>query len=109
MIRIVTTHYRYKRPPKKRANATTIEGPMIVRAKKPRPSKRIGMAGTQPTVPIEKQTPANDDRKSAIVTARKPGKRYIDVPEMTPEEHKRRGDTADVLFREMKRRIAKKR
>jgi hypothetical protein len=25
---------------------------------------------------------------------------------MTPEEHKRRGDTADALFREMKRQIA---
>jgi len=26
---------------------------------------------------------------------------------MTPEEHQRRGDTADALFREMKRRIGK--
>jgi hypothetical protein len=25
---------------------------------------------------------------------------------MTPEEHKRRGDAADALFREMKRQIA---
>jgi len=31
-------------------------------------------------------------------------------PEMptTPEEHQRRGDTAEALFREMKRRIAAK-
>ena len=29
-----------------------------------------------------------------------------DVPDMTPEEHKRRGDAADALFREMKRQIA---
>jgi hypothetical protein len=27
---------------------------------------------------------------------------------MTPEEHKRRGDAADALFREMKRQIAEK-
>jgi len=27
---------------------------------------------------------------------------------MTPEEHKRRGDAADALFREIKQRIAKK-
>jgi hypothetical protein len=27
---------------------------------------------------------------------------------MTPEEHKRRGDAADALFREMKRQIAVK-
>jgi hypothetical protein len=31
-----------------------------------------------------------------------------DVPDMTPEEHKRRGDAADALFREMKRQIADK-
>ena len=30
------------------------------------------------------------------------------VPDMTPEEHKRRGDGADAMFREMKRRIAEK-
>jgi hypothetical protein len=52
--------------------------------------------------------PANDDgpRKSAIVTARKPQAWRSGVPDMTPEEHKRRGDAADALFREMKRRIA---
>jgi hypothetical protein len=27
---------------------------------------------------------------------------------MTPEEHKRRGDAADALFREIKRQIAEK-
>jgi len=27
---------------------------------------------------------------------------------MTPEEHRRRGDAADALFREMKRQIAEK-
>jgi hypothetical protein len=32
-----------------------------------------------------------------------------DVPDLTPEEHRRRGDLADALFREMKRRIAKRR
>ena len=31
-----------------------------------------------------------------------------DVPDMTPEEHKRRGDAADALFREMKRQITEK-
>jgi hypothetical protein len=37
---------------------------------------------------------------------RKPGKRFADVPDMTPEEHQRRGDAADALFREIQRRIA---
>jgi hypothetical protein len=46
--------------------------------------------------------------KSAIVTARRPGKRYVDVPEMTPEEHQRRGDLADAVMAEFKRVIAGK-
>ena len=45
-------------------------------------------------------------KRSAIVTARKPG--HVYMPYMTPEEHKRRGDAADALFREMKRQIAEK-
>ncbi len=34
---------------------------------------------------------------------RRPG-RFGDVPDMTPEEHRRRGDAADALFREIVRR-----
>ena len=50
--------------------------------------------------------PANDDRKSAIVTIRPRGKRYADVADLSPEEHKRRGDAADALFQEpMRSRI----
>ena len=50
--------------------------------------------------------PANDDRKSAIVTGRKPRSWRPEVPDTAPEEHKRRGDGADAMFREMKRKIA---
>jgi hypothetical protein len=57
----------------------------------------------------QRQLTAVDQPKgSAIVTARKPGARHSLEPEMTPEEHKRRGDAADALFHEMKRKIAKK-
>ena len=41
------------------------------------------------------------------VTVRRPG-RFGGVPDMTPEEHRRRGDAADALFREMVRRAAGK-
>ena len=41
-------------------------------------------------------------KKSAIITMRP----KHDVPDMTREEHKRRGDAADALFREMKGKIA---
>ena len=36
MKRIVTTHYRYKRPPKKR-KAVALEAPAIVTKRAPRP------------------------------------------------------------------------
>jgi hypothetical protein len=90
---IVTSTYRYKRPPRKR-KAVPLAGPAIVRRDTPKPE-------TPPA-------PANDDRKSAetsfpggarsaIVTARRPGSRSsVDVPDMTPEEHRRRGDAADT-------------
>jgi len=85
---IVRTHYRYKRPPRKR-KAVALDVPAIVVKDKPRPA-------AEPAQP----TPA-------IVTAKNPRRgRFGDVPDMTPEEHKRRGDAADALFREMKRQIA---
>jgi hypothetical protein len=61
-----------------------------------------------------RQTPAPkpaaaDDRKPAIVTAkRRRRSRFGDVPDMTPEEHQRRGDAADTLFREIVRRATGK-
>jgi len=67
MSAIVTTHYRYKRPPRKRTKAAAIEAPTIV-----------------------------------TIRSRK----HAQAPDMTPEEHKRRGDAADALFQAMKRRIA---
>jgi hypothetical protein len=43
--------------------------------------------------------------KSSIITVRKRGRRFADVPDMTPEEHRRVGDLADALWRDMVRRI----
>ena len=84
---IVTTHYRYMRPPrKKKAKAADIAAPVIVRA-----GKKAPVAATN-----------GDDRKSAIVTAKNPRRRhgrFGDVPDMTPEEHNgsyvRSGSVAD--------------
>jgi hypothetical protein len=112
MIRIVTTHYRYKRPP--RRQAAVLEVPEVVKAADP--------AKARPSVrPAPKQPPpAKDDgptepaprpaarAKPAIVTARRPGKRYVDVPDMTPEEHQRRGKAAKALWRELVRRATGK-
>ena len=56
MTRIVTSTYRYKRPPRKR-KAVPLEGPAIVRR---------GTA--KPETPL---APANDDRRPAIITAKR--------------------------------------
>jgi hypothetical protein len=42
------------------------------------------------------------------VTVRKPGERFADVLDLTPEEHRQRGDAADAMIREFKRVIAEK-
>jgi hypothetical protein len=62
----------------------------------------------QPSTPREaaRVAPAaNVARKPPILTIRKLGKRVADVPDPTPEEHQRRGNAADALFREIERRI----
>ena len=109
MTRVVTTTYRYKPPPKRKGRKLAgITGPAIVTAKgsrRPGPL-RGGQAAAEvreqsPTVPASvDHIPAIDDPKSAIVTGRKPGSWRSGV------EHQQRGDAADALFREMKRRIA---
>ena len=89
---IVHYEHSYKRPPRKKPQKPALEVPVVVTRRKPAPKKAEVRAP-------EVEVPA----KSAIVTIRKPGKGY--VPDLTPEEHQRRGDAAEALFREMKRRI----
>ena len=97
MTRIVTTTYRYKRPPKRR-KAVALAGPAIVRKRAPKSASLAHLP----------EQPANDDRKPAIVTERRPGARRINVPDLTPEEYQRRGDAADALWRELVRRATSK-
>ena len=126
MTRIVTSTYRYKRPPRKR-KAVAIEAPAIVTTKN---SRRPGMAAaevsvtarhydgaTHPSTPREAKrvispphhsaSPATDDRKPAIVTIKRKS-RFGDAPDLTPEEYQRRGEAADALFREIVRRATSK-
>ena len=92
---IVTTTYRYKRPPRKRKAVPLVA--IVKRKAKPELKKTLHDARFIP--------PANDDRKPAIVTAQRPGARsLVDVPDMKLEEHQRRGEAADALFREIVRR-----
>jgi hypothetical protein len=81
--RIVTSTYRYKRPPRKR-KAVPLEGPAIVTKRAPAP---------QPASAPRPPAPANDDRKSAetsprraeksaIVTVKRRSSRFGDVPDL---------------------------
>jgi hypothetical protein len=111
MTRIVTTTYRYKPPPKKR-KAVAIAGPAIVRKAKAgitvEPTETSpANDGGKPEVPVGLSL-ASNETSPAIVTARRPGARRVDVPDLTPEEYQRRGDAADALWRELVRRATSK-
>ena len=54
--------------------------------------------------PPKKKPQAAKIEGPAVITIRKRGSG--EVPDLTPEGHRRRGDAAEALFREMKRRIA---
>jgi hypothetical protein len=109
MTRIVRTAYRYKRPPRKRKAPRalgTLEVPAVVTARRGKPRAEPA-AAVAPLAANDERLP--EGKKSALVTVRKPGKRFADVPDLTPEEHMRRGDVADALFHEIQRRIAQRR
>jgi hypothetical protein len=102
MARIVTTQYRYKRPPKKR-KPVPLTGPAITTVKRVHGERR------KPNPP----PPDNDDEKPspkqpAIVTSRPKRGRFGEVEDLTPEEHQQRGDAVDALFRELVRKASGK-
>ena len=102
---IIRTTYRYNRPPRKRKQppmAQAIVTPAPMKKQQRGPVIRLGAKGAEAVNDNGEQP-----RPAAIVTAKHPRRRSVpDVPDITPEEHKRRGDAADALFREMKRQIA---
>jgi hypothetical protein len=110
--KIISTGVRKpKRGPKKRkSQPAAITAPAVVKARKPKQLhvERLQEAMAARPDPAIPEPPANDDRKSSIVTVRRRGRRFADVPDMTPEEHQRRGDLADALWRDMVRRITDK-
>jgi hypothetical protein len=68
---------------------------------------------------VRKAKPCNDNRadptplpsdgkKPAIVTVKRKSGRLGEVPDLASEEHQRRGDAADALWRELERRATGK-
>jgi hypothetical protein len=128
MTRIVRTAYRYKRPPRRKkapGAVGALEVPAVVTAKR---SRRLigkkaaaemqlapvsGRTGAvQPSTPREAERvvrpAATTDRKPAIVTIRRTPAKLLPPGLLaeTPEEHQRRGDAADAMWRELVRRVA---
>ena len=114
MTRIVTSRYRYKPPPRKKPQAAAIEVPTVITIRDKRRVRRLDAATGDPmaaqrsnAATPDELTAANDDRKSAegisghprlpaIVTIRRrKHAKHTDVPDMTEEEHERRGDAAN--------------
>ena len=87
------------------AQPATITGPRIVTVKKPRSRHAVG---PEQIVAVRDAAPTDPpplERKSAIVTApRKISTRFGPVQDIAAEEHRRRGDAAEALFREIVRR-----
>jgi hypothetical protein len=101
MTRIVRIAYRYKRPPPRKRKAAALDVPAVVKAAEPTKARKRAKPA-----PAE-STPAAEARKSAIVTIRSRKHAMLAhlLEDLTPEEHRRRGDAADALFREVVRRV----
>jgi hypothetical protein len=119
VTRIVRIAYRYKRPPGKR-KPVALEVPAVITAKSSRRPIRVKAAAEVPRhAPVFRRKGAVQPSTSreaerampaAIVTIRRQGARIIPpglLPE-TPEEHRRRGDAADAIWRELMRRASGK-
>ena len=94
---IVSSSYRPKRARKRKVS--------------PAIPQHIVTTATKRAMVVEAQPPetqaSREPNKSRIVTVRNPrSSRFGPVPEMTPDEHQRRGDAAEALFRELVRRAA---
>ncbi|MBV9784899.1 MAG: hypothetical protein JO264_13900 [Acidisphaera sp.] len=90
---IVTSTHRYKRPPRRRDKQPEPIAAIVTAAT---PKRRA--ATTTATAAPSIAGPVIVEPKRARTT------RFGPVPEMTAEDHRRRGDAAAALFRELVRR-----
>jgi hypothetical protein len=114
MNRIVRTAYRYQRPPG-RTKPVALEVPTVVKTQK-NGRRRDAAADEETKCPRvsgpgqEDLTPVTIDRKPAIVTIRGTPAKLLPPGLLaeTPEEHQRRADAADAMWRELVRRATEK-
>jgi hypothetical protein len=98
---IVTTHYRPKRAPRKKRKQPALASAIVT----PAPLKK---GPPRHVVRLRDQAPekANGDgpeqpRRSAVVEPKRASRTFGPAPDLDEEEHRRRGDAADALFREI--------
>jgi hypothetical protein len=115
MTRIATYAHRYKRPPRKR-KPVALEVPAVMKIEKkdrrmnPEAAAQVSGAKTRSGSEAGREshtTSSAANRESAIVTVR--SRKAASIPPGllpdTPEEHKRRGEAAAAMWREMVRRV----
>jgi hypothetical protein len=81
-------------------------GKIAVPNKDPKTWRSRGKKRKQPAVAAAIVVPKQKRASAIVEPKRKRSSAFGDVPDMTPEEHQRRGDAADALFRELVRRAA---
>jgi hypothetical protein len=95
--------YCYKRPSRrKKPVAVALGVPAVV--------KRVARTELNKTAPTSDRAPTSSpaaDRKSAIVTIRRPS-RFGDAPDLTGEEVQRRAIATDAMMRDFERQIEEK-
>jgi hypothetical protein len=118
VTRIVRTSYHCKRP-LRRKKPVALEVPAVVTAKKqpPPPIGEKAAAEQQQLAPVsmgmqgavQPSTSQKAERvaPAAVLTIRRQATRIIPPGLLadTPEEHRRRGDAADAMWRELVRRV----
>jgi hypothetical protein len=105
---IVRSDYRPKRAPRKKRKQPPLAQAIVTPAPmKKGPPRHVTRLGQAEAIESQKQEPA--PHPVIVTPRRKPGTSIFgDAPDMTPEEHRRRGDAAEALFREIVRRAKRK-
>ena len=96
---IVHSTYRRKRLPKRK---TAVAIPMRIVTAKP-PKKHLG--GPVQRIGGVQEPEAKPERPRIVTASRKTSTRFGPVQDIDAEEHQRRGDAAEALFREIVRRV----
>jgi hypothetical protein len=109
---IVRTTYRYPRP-RRRRQAAALEVPAVVKAAEPAKASKRARSTKLAESAAPDAVPSGDRvaPPSVIITIRRRKHAMLAhlLEDMTPEEHRRRGDAADAMMREIKRQIAERR